>query len=298
MNKTLLLLIFLPLACAAQVGSFAPQAGEIGSTAIHKDDDRFRDWAISCQVIRGLQQINLVDSGYASSGSELYATGKADAPLTVSLGDGGQATLTFAGAIFDGTGPDFAVFENGFGSGVESFLEFAFVEVSSDGIHFFRFPAISEIQDSIQKETFDNTDATLVHNLAGKYTVNYGVPFDLADIPDTSALNKGLVSHVRIIDVVGVLDSNFATFDINGKIINDPWPTNFPQSGFDLDAVGVINSTIPLGIRDLSSKFNKSTQDMQCFDLSGRVIPCSSLNTGLYLQSGELNWNLTHDEKE
>jgi hypothetical protein len=298
MRKVFLVVIFLPCWCAAQVGSFAPQVGEFGSTAIHKDDDRFRDWAISCQVIRGLQQIDLADSGYASSGSELYATGKADAPLTLSLGDGGQATLTFSGRIFDGIGPDFAVFENGFGSGVETFLEFAFVEVSSDGIHFFRFPAVSEIQDSIQKETFENTDASLVKNLAGKYTVNYGVPFDLADLPDTSALDKGNVSHVRIIDVVGVLDSNYATIDANGKKINDPWPTNFPQSGFDLDAVGIINSTIPVGIKELRSDLEKTERDFRCFDLSGRVIPCSSLNTGLYIQSGELKWNLTNDTKE
>jgi hypothetical protein len=36
--------------------------------------------------------------------------------------------------------------------------------------------------------------------------------------------------------------------DSKGNIINDPWPTNFASSGFDLDAVGVINQGILNGL--------------------------------------------------
>ena len=54
------------------------------------------------------------------------------------LGDDGSLVLTFPAPIADGAGPDFAVFENAFST---EFLELAFVEVSSDGTNFTRFPA-------------------------------------------------------------------------------------------------------------------------------------------------------------
>ncbi|MEX2595736.1 MAG: T9SS C-terminal target domain-containing protein [Salibacteraceae bacterium] len=251
-------------------GSFSPQVGEVGSNAIHKDSTAFRDWAISCSAEIGLRQIDEPDSGYASAGSTVYAVGKADAPLTLSLGDGGSATLQFSASFYDGDGPDFAVFENGFGQGEDAFLELAFVEVSSDGENFVRFPAVSEVTVATQKGTFEYTDARLLQNLAGKYIANFGVPFDLADLPDTSILDKHHVTHVRIIDVVGVIDSSFASFDSQGNIINDPWPTNFSQGGFDLDAIGIINSNIPLSI----SEFHKdnNTESMLKHDLMGRPV--------------------------
>lgn len=253
----------------AQTGPFSPQAGEPGSDAIHKDDALFRDWAISCELNLGFRQVDVPDSGLASSGVALYATGKADAPLTVSLGDGGVATLTFSAPFHDGAGPDFAVFENGFGSGESAFLEFAFVEVSSDGVQYFRFPATS-LNDTVpQCASFENLDASLFDNLAGKYTVYYGVPFDLADLPDTSALDKQHVTHVRVIDVTGTINATYCSRDAGGRIINDPWPTNFPQSGFDLDAVGIINSNIPAGLPQLGTR-----QDTYVlpYDLSGRLV--------------------------
>lgn len=252
-------------------GSFSPQAGLPGSDAIEASSDVFRDWAIDCQLVRGLRQIDLPDSGLTSSGAAIYTLGKPDAPLVASLGDGGMATLVFSAPIFDGDGADFAVFENGFGYAENAFLEFAFVEVSSNGIDFFRFPAISEIQSNTQVASFENTDASMVHNLAGKYIANYGVPFDLSEIPDTSLLDKQNVTHVRVIDVVGNIDSSYASYDDLGNIINDPWPTNFPQGGFDLDAVGVINSKIPLGVSEMTPLNN--SQETYLFDLLGRPLP-------------------------
>ena len=62
----------------------------------------------------------------------------------VSLGDGGTVVLTFPQPIGDVPGPDFAVFENGFKAFDNSFfLELAHVEVSSDGVNFYRFPSSS-----------------------------------------------------------------------------------------------------------------------------------------------------------
>ena len=36
-------------------------------------------------------------------------------------------------------------------------------------------------------------------------------------------------------------ENDYSRCDSQGHQINDPWPTNFPTGGFDLDAVGVIN---------------------------------------------------------
>ena len=40
-------------------------------------------------------------------------------------------------------------------------------------------------------------------------------------------------------------ENNYARYDSQGHQINDPWPTDFPTGGFDLDAVGVIYQKQP-----------------------------------------------------
>ena len=228
-------------------GSYAPAAGQIGTTAMHKDSSSFVAWATNCSVNRGYQQINDSTLGKASQGDSTDVYGKANGTV-VSLGDGGEAILNLYQSLHNGPGPDFAIFENGFNS---SFLELAFVEVSSDGIHFFRFPANSETQDSIQIGTFGAVDATNINNLAGKYQVNYGSPFDLDEISNDSLLNKGNITHIKIIDVIGNITPEFANYDSQNRKINDPWPTPFASSGFDLDAVGLIHVN---GINTLTEK--------------------------------------------
>jgi hypothetical protein len=49
------------------------------------------------------------------------------------------------------------------------------------------------------------------------------------------------VRFVRVVDVVGSINPFHATYDSLGNIVNDPWPTASSSSGFDLDAVGVLN---------------------------------------------------------
>src|SRR5262249_13856862 len=67
-------------------------------------------------------------------------------------------------------------------------------------------------------------------------------PFDLAELAGTSPLlDVNNVQFVRLLDVVGTINPQYATLDGQGNIVNDPWPTAFGSSGFDLDAVGVIN---------------------------------------------------------
>lgn len=230
---------------------FAGPAGTPGTTAMFKDSSAFVAWATSCNVQRGYQIIANPFQGLVSHGAPSDALGPADGAMVVSLGDSGIATLSFDYHIIDGPGPDFAVFENSFST---SFLELAFVEVSSDGTNFFRFPATSNTQTSTQIGPFDNVgDATLLDNLAGKYHANYGTPFDLGDLSGTPGLDLQQITHVRIVDAIGTIDHAHAVFDQNGNAINDPYPTAFASGGFDLDAVGVIN-------RDLISSINELTQ--------------------------------------
>ena len=242
MRKILsIFLVLLPLLSVAQ---FAPPAGQEGTTAMSADSSAFVAWATGCVVERGPKRIDRPEQGVASYGVEADALGKADDTLLVSLGDGGNAVLTFASPICNGPGPDFAVFENPLESAQHPgtyFLELAFVEVSSDGEHFVRFPAYSNIPYETQMGSFGCTDPSLVHNLAGKYAPHYGTPFDLDDLEDEAGLDKQSITHVRVVDVVGCIRPEYATYDVQDHIVNDPWPTPFESSGFDLDAVGVIH---------------------------------------------------------
>lgn len=257
------------LIATVSVAQFAPPAGQVGSTAIHKDSSIFVNWASHCLVKRGYLDISNPSLGFVTNGDSTAALGKPNAPNVVSLGDGGRATLTFPTPIVNGPGYDFAVFENAF---VDTFLELAFVEVSSDGLNFHRFPATSNTQDTIQVGTFGKLDATKINNLAGKYIANYGTPFDLEELKNIAGLDINHITHVKIIDVVGCINEPLARFDKNNRKINDPWRTDFITGGFDLDAVGVIN-TRPTSITDF---------DNEEFDL--KIYPNPSKNGGVNIE--------------
>lgn len=246
----ILLLFFLQLIGTAQA-QFAPAASIAGTTAIAKDSSAFVAWATGCVIQRGYMDIAVPDSGYASVGSENSAIGLAGQNGIVNLGDSGIATLTFANPIYNGDGFDFAVFENGFYTQSPlAFLEFAFVEVSSDGNHFFRFPVTSNIQDTTQVP-MTGVDCSLVNNLAGKYVSGFGTPFDLEELKNEVGLDVNNTTHVRLIDAVGSINNQYATHDQFGQKINDPYPTLFASSGFDLDAVGVINQVNTTAVEEL-----------------------------------------------
>lgn len=242
MRKILsIFLVTLPLLSVAQ---FAPPAGQEGTTAMHADSSAFVAWATGCVVERGPMRIDKPEQGLASYGVDADGIGFPDGQGLVSLGDGGNAVVTFASPICNGPGPDFAVFENPLENAQQPgffFLELGFVEVSSDGVNYFRFPAVSLVPETPQVGGFGCVEPHLVHNLAGKYAPMYGTPFDLDELEDDPALDKDNITHVRIVDVVGNIDPEFATYDSQGHVVNDPWPTPFASSGFDLDAVGVIH---------------------------------------------------------
>lgn len=239
--KKIVLLYTITCTTLPAVAQFAPQAGVSGTTAIGKTDNRIVGWANKCVVERGWIDIADKAQGKATLGSETDAAGNADNYL-VSLGDSGVATLTFPAHIYNGAGPDIVVFENGFpnpGNPEEAFLELAFVEVSSDGVNFTRFPASSETPAPQVPGAGVYMNARKVNNLAGKYILNYGTPFDLEELKGKAGLDVNKITHVRLVDVIGSLGSN-GSKDKDGKLINDPYPTPFASSGFDLDAVGAL----------------------------------------------------------
>jgi hypothetical protein len=250
-------------AIGAHAGPFAPAAGQVNSTAIPADSPNIVAWASAVgSVTRGPQDISDELSPLASFGLESAVLGPANAydpgggfPPTgsntaLSLGDGGAITLLFSNPITDGPGWDFAIFENAFN---DTFLELAFVEVSSDGTTFVRFPSSSLTPSGPGSPQIDQTDPnnsaidpTNIDGLAGKYRGGFGTPFDLALLPATAGLDILRITHVRLVDVVGIISTDpslaaFRTFDTAGRVINDPWPTPFFSGGFDLDAVAVLH---------------------------------------------------------
>ena len=284
---------------------FAPGVGELGCTAIHKDSSAIVDWANTCNIVRGF--INIEDttetftqedstSNHAFFGSDSLAIDTAKGSMdVVSLGDGGIATLSFNFPIYNGDGADFAVFENGMKSQSEPFnyfLELAFVEVSTDGIKYVRFPSISLTQTNTQIGNFDQLDPTNIYNLAGKYETNYGTPFDLQDLADSSGINIDSINFVRIIDVIGDINPQFASYDSEGHIINEPYPTPYWTGGFDLDAVGVMNSLGQNSVKNIDTEKlisvypnpatsfvkiainnnNYKIENIEIIDISGRII--------------------------
>lgn len=284
MNK-LFLIVFL-FVSKIQCAQFPGAVGTIGSTAIYKDSSIVIDWASSCKIIRGFQNSSNTSAGYATVGDSSSAIGKAGENGVVSLGDGGVAILTFTNAITNGLGFDFAVYENSFN---DNFLELAFVEASSDGIHFFRFPATSNTDTTNQISSFDLLDPTKINNLAGKYRVNYGTPFNIDELPDTVLLNKNNITYIKIIDVVGSMNSMYGTRDAYGHKINDPFPTEFPSGGFDLDAVGVIHNQSTTNVNN-----TKQITEFQIFpnptlnDFSIKIINNISYNLTLVNLLGDV----------
>lgn len=243
MKKILLFIFLFSVLFSSTNAQFAPQAGILGSTAIHKSNSILKQWAKFCVVNRGSLDVANPSLGFTSLGDSSSALNIADGEV-VSLGDSGVATIQFDGKLYNGAGADFVVFENGFANPLnieQAFLELAFVEVSSDGVHYFRFPSTSNTPNTKQiAGAGDYMDARLINNLAGKYVTQYGTPFDLEDLKNNTSLDVNNISHIRIVDAIGAINSNGCN-DGFGNKINDPYPTPYPSGGFDLDAVAAIN---------------------------------------------------------
>lgn len=241
-----------PATAPTEVGpsdeTFDGIVGTEGCQGIHCQDPAILGWATTCTIERGRQNIT-TPGVFVTYGTESDGVGAATEATgdVVSLGDYGIAVLTFDIPIQNGDGYDFAVFENSLN---DSFLEMAFVEVSSDGVNYFRFPAISNSDTTVQVDNGGSVDATLIHNLAGKYRAGWGTPFDLEELAGNDDLDINNITHIRLVDVVGCVAPRYATRDSRGHIINDPYPTPFHSSGFDLDGVCVLNGWRPNGVEE------------------------------------------------
>ncbi len=223
-------------------GPFPGSAGTSNSTAIHKDSALFVNWANghSSYVIGADVDITW------QTPHKAYGKAAGMPSDIVSLGNGGAITLFFPLPIRDGAGADFAVFENAFS---DTFLELAFVEVSSDGINFFRFPTTSLTPSAVG--AFGVVYPDEIDGFAGKYRAGFGTPFDLAVLTSNNLLDKENIRYVRLIDIVG----NGNTKDAAGRSIFDPTPT-VGSGGFDLDGVGVIHQNANTHINILQAGLN------------------------------------------
>lgn len=159
----------------------------------------------------------------------------------VVLGNQGRVDVTFDRPITNGVGPDFAVYENGFGSGTSMvFAEIAFTEVSSDGLNFVRFD-----QHCLQNGNpgaYGTLSMNSFNNVAGTAPALWGTPFDLEELRNRAevldgTLNLQAITHVRIIDIDGLAP----VYDAFGNQCWDATPT-WGSGGFDFDAIGVIHA--------------------------------------------------------
>jgi hypothetical protein len=161
----------------------------------------------------------------------------------------GQITLQLPAPAKNCSGADIVIFENGLfsegGAGVagQLFAELAYVEVSSNGTDFARFPSRSMTSSAVNP--YGTIDPTDVFNLAGKhgnaYGTSWGTPFDLSQLAADPLVSGGQVDlnnilYVRLVDIPG----NGSFTDSLGSPIYDAWQT-FGSGGFDVEAVGVIS---------------------------------------------------------
>ena len=179
----------------------------------------------------------------------------------------GRLVVTFSKPISDKPGADFAVFENALvaawnlgGAGIGGiFAELAHVEVSSDGVHFVRFPSISQTTASIG--AYGSLDVSNVFHLAGKHLngagESWGTPFDLSQLANhpqvlDNTVDLTNITTIRFVDVPG----NGTIKDSLNQAIYDPWRT-FGSAGFDLEAVGAI--AVPITYAEWESHHNLSS---------------------------------------
>ncbi|MCU0795586.1 MAG: hypothetical protein MUF31_06580 [Akkermansiaceae bacterium] len=225
MKSPTLLLLFLvsPL----HAGPYPGAAGTTGTDAISKDDSRIVAWAAGHSAITYGAD---VDTTWQTP-QKAVGPASLDVYDIVCLGNGGRITLYFPHPLRDGPGADFAVFENAISN---TFLELAFVEVSSDGVNFHRFPSASLTASIVG--AFGMVDPTNLSGLAGKHRQGFGTPFDLASLPAAPTLDRTRVCFLRIIDIIG----DGTARDSANRPIYDPTPT-IGSGGFDLDAVAVLH---------------------------------------------------------
>ena len=219
------ILCWFPLFLCGQEGPFAPSVGEEGSTAVPLDDERILGWADTVELYAPAAGAP-VASQFSDPTQALFAA-EGNVFQIVSLGRG-ELVVSFQESFQNGEGPELAVFENSFN---DTFLELAFVEVSSDGVHFVRFP-----NQSLTPNESSAIMATQIDGLAGKYRVGFGTPFDFQNLPDSPLLDLKAVRFVRLVDIVGG-----EAIDSLGRTIFDAFLAGV-STGFDCDGIAALET--------------------------------------------------------
>lgn len=170
------------------------------------------------------------------------------------LGVGGSATLAFDVVIADGPGADLSVFENALTFAGAVFSEVAWVEVSTDGVNFARFPN-RYAGPSTGLPGFTAPWGTYSGLTGGAPTlanvatnsidplnpvVSGGEAFDLADLQldplvQNGTVNLAQVNFVRIVDI-----PHASGLDSFGNVI---WDNSGASGSGDFDAVAVLQHT-------------------------------------------------------
>lgn len=203
-------------------GPYAPAANSEGTSAISLDDERITRWA---DTVSSYSPGEDLDELWTDTTQALGPASTIPTEVT-SLGRGGVIILEFDPPIPNRPGPDFAIFENSFS---HTFLELAFVEISSDGQSYQRFQNSSLTVNAVGP--FGFVDTTNIDGLAGKYIGGFGTPFDLDDL--TTPPVK--IRFIKLIDVTGGTSQ-----DSSGATIYDPFPTQ-GSSGFDLSGIAIFD---------------------------------------------------------
>ncbi|AAM07631.1 PKD domain-containing protein [Methanosarcina acetivorans] len=157
----------------------------------------------------------------------------------------GEITVWFEAPICNGEGADFAAYENGFIISDTNliFAELGYLEVSTDGEHFVRFPSVSYTPEAVGG--YGGVDARNVYNLVGKHVHMYGdywgTPFNLDDLADDPGVLNGSVdlneiNYVKIVDIPGTGYYK----DSLGNPIYDAWPT-YGTGGLEFGGVDIIH---------------------------------------------------------
>lgn len=170
------------------------------------------------------------------------------------LGVGGSLTLGFDVTIANGPGADFTVFENVFLFAGQPFSEVAYVEVSTNGIDFARFPSsyagpstgltgfsapwgtyagltgYSPVLANVATNTIDPLDPVVSGGEAFDLDALVGDPLVVAGLVDPAQIH-----FVRIVDV-----PHLTGLDSAGRVIFD---NSGPTGTADIEAVAVLQHT-------------------------------------------------------
>ncbi|MGD7653754.1 MAG: PEP-CTERM sorting domain-containing protein [Verrucomicrobiales bacterium] len=222
--------------------SYSDDPGNAHDAPVSKTDSSIMMWAST--VIDYAPTAN-VSASYTNPETGYGCLGDLTTAEISSGAAPGSITVGFDAAITNGTGADFAVFENGFTFGSGLFMELAYVEVSSNGTDFVRFDSISTNTVPVAGSGgFSSWDTTNVYNLAGKHASGWGTPFDLDELTGNSLVTAGLVylDHIQYIRLVDIPGSGDYTDSLGNPIYDAYYTTG--SGGYDFrlsEGVAMLN---------------------------------------------------------